>query len=83
MFAVFAQQSFHYVQSVQHLNQRCRPSTESRTRNRLRGSFGTGSCRGSRSPLHQFHRRTEGCQTAWRSRDTVRICVPHLNEAIM
>lgn len=54
--------------SSAHLSQRFRPSTESRTRNRLPGSSGTGSCRGFRNHRHRFHRRTEGCLTAWISR---------------
>lgn len=58
---------FHSVKTLSstYLNQRFRPSTESRTHNRLPGSFGTGSCRGFRNHRHQFHRRTEGCPTAW------------------
>lgn len=46
-------------------SRRFRPSTESRTRNRLRGFSGRGSCRGFRNRPHRLHRRRGGYRTAW------------------
>lgn len=51
-------------------NQRFRPSTESRTRNRLQGFFGTGSYRGFRNHPHHLHHRRGGYLTTWGSRET-------------
>lgn len=48
-----------------YLNQRCHPSMESQTHNRLPGSFGKGSCHGFHNHRHPFHHRKVGCLTTW------------------
>lgn len=48
-----------------YLNPRFRPSTESQTRNRLRGFSGTGSYRGFHNRLRRFRRRRGGYPTTW------------------
>lgn len=59
--------SVNFIPKV-YLNHWCHPSMENQTHNRLPGSFGTGSCHGFHNHHHQFHRRKEGCLTAWRKR---------------
>lgn len=74
---IFILQTVSLQICLEHLNRRCHPSTESRTRNHPPGFFGTGSCRDFHSRRHRFRRRTEGCPTSCGGEETKSINSRH------